>query len=126
MFKMNGSAKKLIVAYCVVCVLVARGSCFHEHIRMLSSKASELFGKKPCAGENDTIPPVWEINHKKPTVTLQYNDTDGDKPLSVFGIEWSRVSTDIANNWWIIALSSLLPLIVFWRIQHNMKKKVNF
>jgi len=123
---MNDSARKLIVAYCVLCVLATSGSCFHDHIRTLSSKVSELFGKKQCAGESDISPPVWKINDEKPTVTVQYNDTDGDTLLCAFGIEWSRVSTDIVNNWWIIALSSLLPLVVFWRIRCNMKKRVNF
>lgn len=104
-----------------LCVLAASCSCFQKYIHTITAKVNELFGKQLC--KDDNTPPVWEINPDGLSVVSQCYNTD-DK-FYMFGVNWKNISSKVANNWWIIAISSLLPFIVFWRIQHNMRKRVN-
>lgn len=117
-YKMRIDVGKCIIVYS--CLLTVSCSCFHKHIQALTTKVNELFGRKSY--EDDTTPPVWKFNNDKPVVS-QYNNSD--EKLLLFGINWRNISSKMANNWWIIAVSSLLPFIVFWQIQYNMRKKVN-
>lgn len=115
---------KIDVGKCIIvysCLLAVSCSCFHKHIQALTTKVNELFGRKSY--EDDTTPPVWKLNNDKPVVS-QFNNSD-EKLQLLFGINWTNIRSKMANNWWIIAVSSLLSFIVFWRMQYNMKKKVN-
>jgi len=109
----------LILVY--LCVLVVSCSCFQKHIQALNAKVNELFGKKVSDDENN-IPPVLKPEHIGSSVS-QTNNTD-DK-FHMFGINWRNICSKITNNWWIIAVSSLLPFILFWRIQYNMRNRVD-
>lgn len=109
-----------------LCVLAASCSCFQKYIHTITAKVNELFGKQLC--KDDNTPPVWEINPDgPPSVVSQCYNTD-DK-FCMFGINWRNISFKVVNNWWTIymlyAISSLLPFIVYWRIQHNIRKRVN-
>jgi len=108
----------LILVY--LCVLVVSCSCFQKHIQALNAKVNELFGKKVSDDENN-IPPVLKPEHIGSSVS-QNNNTD-DK-FHMFGINWRNICSKITNNWWIIAVSSLLPFILFWRIQYNMRNRL--
>lgn len=108
---------KLILIY--LCILVVSCTCFQQHIQALTSKVNELFGKK--ISNVDNTPPVLKVNQNEPIVP-ECDKTNNKYYL--FGIDWRSISSKITNSWWLIAVSSLLPFIFFWRIQYNMKKKV--
>lgn len=115
---------KIDAGKCIIvclCIFVVSCSCFQRHIQALTAKVNELFGKKPC--EDDSTPPSWKLDHDRPVVSQCSNNDD---KFYLFGINWRSISSKVTNNWWIIAVSSLLPFIVFWRIQYNMRNKVNF
>ncbi|XP_025209086.1 uncharacterized protein LOC112604326 [Melanaphis sacchari] len=106
-----------------LCLLVASSSCFQKHIQALAAKVNKLFGNKPCDGVSSTES-TWKPNDNdaQPAV-LECNNNTNDRNY-MFGVDWKNVSSRIANNWWIIAVSSLLPFLVFWRIQYIMRYKL--
>ncbi|XP_026813767.1 uncharacterized protein LOC113554218 [Rhopalosiphum maidis] len=111
--------KSLVVC---LCVLVASNSCFQKHIQTLTAKVNRLFGNEPC--DVSSTASAWKPNDNdaQPVVSKCNNNTDDRNYL--FGVDWRNMSSRIANNWWIIAVSSLLPFIVFWRIQYNMRHRL--
>lgn len=109
--------KTLVVC---LCMLVASGSCFQKHIQTLTAKVNRLFWNDQCDSVSSTCHPDIP-----PPAVSQCDDYTTDDKHHLFGIDWRNVCSKIANNWWIIAVSSLLPFIVFWRIQYNMRQKVN-
>lgn len=111
----TNAGKCIIVCLCVV----VSCSCFQNHIQALKAKVNELFGNKPI--ENDNTPPLWKLDHNGPAVS---HCGDNDDTFYLFGINWRSIGSKVANNWWIIAISSILPFIVFWRIQYNMRNRV--
>lgn len=115
---MKINVAKLILIY--LCILVISCTCFQKHIQAITSKMNELFGKKLC--NDDNTPLVFEVNQDEPVVP-QCDKTNNKHYL--FGIDWRSIRHKIAKNWWIIAVSSLMPFILFWRIQYNMRKKVS-
>lgn len=105
-----------------ISVLVVSCSCFQNHIQSLTDKVNELFGKKPFKDDSyGTVTTEGKLDNGE-TIGPKFNNTN-DK-LNFFGLTWRTISSKIVNNWWIIAFSTLLPFIIFWRIQYNMKKRV--
>lgn len=119
--KMKIDVWKFSLVY--LCVLVVSCSCFQNHIQTLTAKVSELFGKKPYKDNSySTVTSVGKLDDE--IVGPQCNNTNDT--LNFFGNTWRNIRSKIANNWWIIAGSTLLPFIFFWRVQHNMRKRVKF
>lgn len=109
---------KIILIYS--CILLINCTCVQKHIQTLTSKVNELFGRKLC--NDDNTPPLLKVTQDE-SVVPHCDETNNKHYL--FGIDWKSISFKITNNWWLIAVSSLLPFILFWRIQYNMRKKVN-
>lgn len=118
-----------------LCILVAVScSCLPEHVQTLVSKVYDLFGIKSSQTDRDgtTITPPslqqeQQPNRDKPNVDSQQpcRGTGDETLCPLFGMDWKNVSSKITNNWWIIAVLSLLPFALFWRVQYNMRKRVN-
>jgi hypothetical protein len=104
------------IVFIYSCILFVSCTCFQKHIQALTSKVNELFGKKLC--HDDNTPPIL-----KDEPIVPHCDKTNNK-YYLFGIDWKSISFKITNNWWLIAVSSLLPFILFWRVQYNMRKKV--
>ncbi|CAH1709664.1 uncharacterized protein LOC114119468 [Aphis gossypii] len=107
-----------------LCVLVASSSCFQKHIRALTAKVHSLFGNEPCDDVSSTAS-TWKPNDNDAQPTVSECNIHTDDRNYLFGVDWRNVSSRIANNWWIIAVSSLLPFFVFWRIQYVMRYKLH-
>ncbi|CAI6351014.1 unnamed protein product [Macrosiphum euphorbiae] len=105
-----------------LCVLVASGSCFQKHIQALTAKVNRLFGNEPCDCVSSSS---WKPNDNDPQPAVsQCNNYTGNR-YNLFGVDWRSMGSRIANNWWIIAVSSVLPFIVLWRIQYNMRHRLH-
>lgn len=105
---------KLVVLY--LCVSTASCWCFQKQVQALTNKVNELFNKQPCEA-NPMHPMSLKVGNRAD------NTTNGK--YNLFGIDWSVVSSKISNNWWIIAMSSLLPFVMYWRTQCNMRQRVS-
>lgn len=117
--KINGGI--CIMLY--LCVLAASCSCFQKHIHALTTKVNDFFGKKLF--KNDNTSPVWDLKQDGQDVASQCTDTD--EKYHLFGINWRSINSKITSNWWIIAVSSLLSIIIFWQIQqYNMRRRVKY
>lgn len=109
---------KCIIVYS--CLIAVSCSCFHKHIlQALTAKVNELFGKQSCEG--DAAPPAWELDSDGPVASQR---GENDEKMQLSDVDWRSICSKIANNWWIIAVSSLLPFVVFWRAQYNIKNRV--
>lgn len=104
-----------------LCLLVASSSCFQEHIQTLTSKVIRLFGNDPRDSVSSTTS-GWKSNDKP---VLQCTNNYSNDRYHLLGVDLRYLGSRIANNWLIIAVSSVLPFIVFWRIQYNMRHRVN-
>ncbi|KAL4132346.1 hypothetical protein QTP88_009514 [Uroleucon formosanum] len=107
-----------------LCVLVASSSCFQKHIQALTAKVNKLLGNEPCDSVSSTASAWKPENDDAQPAVPQCNNYTGDR-YRLFGVDWRNVSCRIANNWWIIAVSSVLPFIVLWRIQYNMRHRLH-
>jgi len=106
-----------------LCVLIASSSCFQEHIQALTAKVNRLLGNEPYDSLSSTASAWKSNNNDAQSCTLQC-DNSYDR-YRLFGYDLRYLGSKIANNWWIIVVSSLLPFIVFWRIQYNIRHNVN-
>ncbi|XP_022167294.1 uncharacterized protein LOC111031581 [Myzus persicae] len=104
-----------------LCLLVASSSCFQEHIQTLTSKVIRLFGNDPRDSVSSTTS-GWKSNDKP---VLQCTNNYSNDRYHLLGVDLRYLGSRIANNWLIIAVSSVLPFIVFWRIQYNMRHRLH-
>ncbi|XP_015368235.1 PREDICTED: uncharacterized protein LOC107164795 [Diuraphis noxia] len=110
----------------VVClfVLIASSSCFQEHIQALTAKVNRPPGNVPRERISSTSP-SWESNGNEVGRSCTSQCSYSNERYRLFGYDLRNLVTRIANNWWIIVVSSVLPFIVFWQIKYNMRHNLH-
>lgn len=116
---------KFVIIVVYLCVLVVGdGLYLKKQIQPLTAKVNELLVEKQY--RDDKKPQVWDLKCSEDNngpVVKQCNGTDGN--LSSL-LNWRNIGSKIANNWWIIiALSFLLPLMIFYTMQLVNGRQVN-
>lgn len=108
------AGKCIIITVCLLCCAAVNCSSFRKHYQTFAAKVNGLLhGTEPCDDDATTVPPVLDAGGEPVVAAVP----DGEK-YRLFGVDWMAVSVKTANNWWIIAVSSLLPFVVLWRIQY--------
>jgi len=107
-----------------LCVLIASSSCFQEHIQPLTANVKEPLGNVPRERISSTNSPSWESNGNEVRKSCTSQCSYSNERYHLFGYDLRNLVTRIANNWWIIVVSSVLPFIVFWQIKYNMRHNV--
>lgn len=113
---------------CLCFFVVASRSCFHVRRRTLAAgdKAQEVFGRKTSGSDDNDTTAATTTPARDESPQHRSTGHDGQTLHPLFRVNWKNVGSEIANNWWIIAVSSLLPFAVLLRrVQNNMRKRVN-